>query len=317
VFVSSTFYDLRQIRADLELFVREMGYEPVLHERGGVAYGSLEKLEEYAYREVDLTDMLVSIVGSRYGTESQHGGRSISQEELKRALALGVQVYIFVQQGVLTEFETYKANKEVRGVEWRYVDDVRIYEHLESLYALPNNNPIQVFETAVDITSFLKRQWASLFHRFLREQAKSREIGALDELQATVTALDRVVEFFAAKTGDSESAVAGLLSASHPFFARLRALLGVRYPLYLRTLGEVNRWLVDAQDFRSVAKGSWDAPDEREWWREDQYLKIALRIFDKEGRLREFGADEWDDDWVTVNRFSGSVAGLEASEGPS
>jgi len=34
VFVSSTFYDLKQIRADLEHFIREMGYDAVLHERG-------------------------------------------------------------------------------------------------------------------------------------------------------------------------------------------------------------------------------------------------------------------------------------------
>jgi hypothetical protein len=32
IFVSSTFYDLRQIRSDLERFIKEIGYEPVLNE---------------------------------------------------------------------------------------------------------------------------------------------------------------------------------------------------------------------------------------------------------------------------------------------
>jgi hypothetical protein len=32
VFISSTFYDLRHVRADLERFIKDMGYEPVLSE---------------------------------------------------------------------------------------------------------------------------------------------------------------------------------------------------------------------------------------------------------------------------------------------
>ena len=47
VFISSTFYDLRHVRADLEAFIRDMGYDPVLHERGAVPYGSDQALEEY------------------------------------------------------------------------------------------------------------------------------------------------------------------------------------------------------------------------------------------------------------------------------
>ena len=46
VFVSSTFYDLKYIRQDLEYFIKEMGYDPILNERGTIAYGSAERLEE-------------------------------------------------------------------------------------------------------------------------------------------------------------------------------------------------------------------------------------------------------------------------------
>lgn len=35
VFVSSTFYDLHHVRNDLFNFLSSMGYEPVLHEKGG------------------------------------------------------------------------------------------------------------------------------------------------------------------------------------------------------------------------------------------------------------------------------------------
>jgi hypothetical protein len=303
VFISSTFYDLRQIRADLEFFIREMGYEPVLHERGGVPYGSSEKLEEYAYKEVDLADLLVSIVGSRFGSQSQHENRSISQEELKRALDNDVQVYIFVEHAVLTEFETYKVNKALEGIEWRFVDDVRVYEYLEGIFALTNNNVVQGFETAADITTFLKRQWAGLFHRFLQDQAKFREINALDEMQATVATLDRIVQFLTAERSDQAEALADILSANHPLFARLRSLLKVRYPLFFRNINELHRWLVDAQAFQSLDKEIWDDDEHREWYRPAQYLKIKLSIFDDEGRLRPIPQEDWDDEWVTLNKL--------------
>ena len=95
VFISSTFYDLRHVRADLERFIREMGYEPVLNERGNIPYGRDEKIEEYCYREIELADILIAIIGGRYGSGSEHQPYSISQMELKTALKLGKQVYVF------------------------------------------------------------------------------------------------------------------------------------------------------------------------------------------------------------------------------
>ncbi len=44
VFISSTFYDLVQLREDIARFITDMGYEPVRHEAGDVAYGSRRAL---------------------------------------------------------------------------------------------------------------------------------------------------------------------------------------------------------------------------------------------------------------------------------
>jgi hypothetical protein len=45
IFVSSTFYDLRYVRNDIERFIRDLGYEAVLNERGQVPYGKHESLD--------------------------------------------------------------------------------------------------------------------------------------------------------------------------------------------------------------------------------------------------------------------------------
>jgi len=169
IFLSSTFYDLKQVRADLERFIREhLGYEPVLNEEGHIPYGAQDKLEEYCYKEVGLCDIFVAIVGGRFGSSSQHDPYSVTQMEIKTALKQGRQVYVFIEKSVYSEYQTYLVNKSATSIQYRFVDDVRIYKFIEEILQLPNNNPVHPFETPENIPYFLKEQWAGLFQRILK-----------------------------------------------------------------------------------------------------------------------------------------------------
>lgn len=95
VFISSTFYDLRQVRQDLDQFIMSLGYEPIRNEEGDIPYGKDAELEKYCYDEIKNCDILVSIIGGRLGSESVIGPYSISQIELKTALKENKQIYIF------------------------------------------------------------------------------------------------------------------------------------------------------------------------------------------------------------------------------
>jgi hypothetical protein len=169
VFVSSTYYDLRTVRDDLDRFIREIGYEPVRHERGHISYGREESPEAYAYREIDFCDIVVCVVGGRFGTTSSDGSSSITQKELKSAVERGKQVYIFVEDSVHYEHRHFQANKSVNGVRYSAVDDVKIHEFLEEVYALPKGNPVFSFSVSADITRVLREQWAGMFQRLLSE----------------------------------------------------------------------------------------------------------------------------------------------------
>jgi hypothetical protein len=195
VFISSTFYDLKQVRSDLELFVKEMGYDAVLHERGAIPYGSTEKLEEYCYREIPQVEMLVSIIGGRFGSQSDHHAYSISQMELKTAYDLGIQVFIFVEAAVLNEYQTYLKNKDVAGVAFNYVDDPRVYRFLEEVHGFPNNNPITAFGSAQDIVVFLREQWAGMVQRFLKNQERQKEVQIIKDVQANAQTLNQLVTY--------------------------------------------------------------------------------------------------------------------------
>ena len=68
IFVSSTYYDLKHVRSSLELFIESLGYEPVLSEKGDIAYTPEQALDESCYREASSADIFVLIVGGRYGS---------------------------------------------------------------------------------------------------------------------------------------------------------------------------------------------------------------------------------------------------------
>ena len=157
VFVSSTYYDQRHVRADLEIFIKEMGYEPVLSESGHVPYGKEDKPEEYCYKEIGNVDILVAIVGGRYGSPSaSNPTHSISQIELKTAHELGKPIYIFIDRNVNNEYSTYLLNKDNSDVQYGSVDDLMVFKFMEEIKELPFNNPITSFETSADIIRYLR-----------------------------------------------------------------------------------------------------------------------------------------------------------------
>ena len=127
IFLSSTFYDLRQVRSDLDAFIRDMGYVPIRNEGGDIPYGINETLEEFCYREIDRCDVLVSIIGGRYGHQSKkEKDYTISQLELKTALSLRKQVYIFVEKGVWYEFESFRSCPDEKRINFyaSHADDL-------------------------------------------------------------------------------------------------------------------------------------------------------------------------------------------------
>jgi|ERR1035441_8085999 hypothetical protein len=308
VFVSSTFYDLKQIRTDLERFIRDLGYDPVLHERGSVPYGNKEKLEEYCYREIRQVELLVSIVGSRFGSQSDHKPYSISQQELKTAYELGTQVFIFVEATVLGEYQTYLKNKDATETAFKYahVDDVRVYRFLEEVHGLPNNNPITPFSSVQDIIAFLREQWAGMFQRFLQNEERQKEVQILKDLQANMQTLNQLVTYLTKEKQNSDQAIRDILTANHPAFAELRKLLDVPYRVFFTNRAEFSVWLSN-RNYKRVDVEQWDDPSIEEYiWSKtapNKLLKISDHVFDAEGNLAIYTPQQWNSGWITHEEY--------------
>ena len=302
VFVSSTFYDLKQVRAELERFIREMGYDPVLNERGSIPYGSDDALETYCYQEVNLCDIVIAVVGGRYGSASVLQDASISQVELKTAHKLHKQVYVFVERHVLAEYQTYQLNRDSEVIKYRHVDNIKVFRFLDELALLPSNNTTHQFELASDITAFLREQWAGLFQRLLQVQANDGQLRAATSIESSAKTLDELVRYLVDRQEDEF--IDRVVLANHPVFARMRSIFGVGHPLTFHSLDEL-RSLLRAYGYHTVDADFWGVPDSSDYvfrrntkGGNELVLRVSCKLFDAEGRIRTLGPGEWTDEMV-------------------
>lgn len=303
IFVSSTYYDLKHIRSDIERFIKDQGFDPILNERGHIPYGNKEKLEEYCYKEINLCDILVAVVGGRFGSESKDEDYSISNLELKTAIDKGKQVYIFVEDAVQAEYRTYEANKENPETNYASVDDVRVYTFLEEVYSLPINNQIKGFGSFADISSYLKLQWAGLFQSLLHENARRQEVDLVADLKDTSSTLKSLVNYLVAEKGKGDQAVKNILMNNHSAFDTIKRLLKIPYRVFFENHDELTA-LLNVRQFEAedmIFGDDWSIKDHMSWKRNGSkiYLRVSNEIFE-DGILKAYTPGEWNPQWIRI-----------------
>lgn len=204
VFVSSTYYDLKHIRASLDLFIESLGYEPVLSEKGDIAYTHDRPLDESCYREAENADLFVLIIGGRYGSEASAESKkptksffdryeSITKKEYESAVTRDIPIYILIESGAYTEYQTFLRNKDNVDIRYAHVDSVNVFHLIEEILSRPRNNPVRSFERFSEIEDWLRDQWAGVFRELLNKQSQQQqlvalttEIGQLKEINETL-----------------------------------------------------------------------------------------------------------------------------------
>lgn len=308
VFISSTFYDLRQVRADIDIFLEKIGYESIRNEEGDIPYGRDDTLEEYCYQEIKSVDILVSIIGGRFGSESKRDNSSISQIELRTALKERKQVYIFIDKNVIAEYETYLLNKDTEGMKYRYVDDIRIYKFIEEIRGLSSNNNIKGFEASADITSYLKEQLAGLFQRLLEDQIRVREVSLINNLEKTAQTLNKLVTFLSEENKGKEDEINKILMMNHPLVNSIRGKLKIEYNFYIEALADLTKLLI-ARGYHDTSNLPWLQSDVDGYYEFDnanarKRIRLHDSLFDSDGKLKYIKAIDWNDSWVILEDIS-------------
>lgn len=202
VFVSSTYIDLKHARRHLEAFIKQMGYESVLFESGDITFHHDQFIDSSCYAEIDTCHLLILIIGGKYGTPSSEVTtkeittnehiefyNSITTNEYLAAREKNIPIFIFVEKGVLSEYQTFKKNRKNESIIYAHVDNVNIFKLLDDIITQRTNNFVRPFESFDDITSWLKDQWAGMFADFLSR--KSIDVN-LTSLQQQVSELNEI-----------------------------------------------------------------------------------------------------------------------------
>ncbi|TKB97298.1 DUF4062 domain-containing protein [Pedobacter cryotolerans] len=305
VFLSSTFFDLQQVRADIERFIKEQGFEAVLNEQGNIPYGKETKLEDYCYNEINNVDILVAIIGGRFGSASKTSPDSISQTELKTAYELNKQVYIFIDKGVYSEYRFYLSNKGNENINYTYADNIKIHEFIEFVEGLPHNNTIHPFETSMDIVNFLKEQWAGLFQRFLQEQTRVKEINIIKGVEDTAKTLNQLVKFLTEEKRDKDNAINEILLSGHPAMLEVKSLLKIPFRVYFTSWEELDS-LLRAFGYRAE-EDPLPFEEDFNWYSEKYNVKTTLSVKSHlfvDNKLRVLTKDEWKSDYISLHIFS-------------
>lgn len=240
VFVSSTYYDLKPVRANIRNFIESLGYEPIMHERAEVAYTQDKTLEESCYNAVEGADIVVCIIGDRFGTQSTESHLSITMKEVETAIKRKKKVYIFIASEIYAENRTYEVNKDTGVFKSAFVNNLKIHEFISHLSSNVRNHPIVPFDSIDDIIFNLKTQFAGLFQSLLLQDASMTEAKTAYDLQYSVDYMKKILEDFEQQKEE--------------FFNRFRCTHLITYLTLTRLkqhLGLENA-TISASDFNSV-----------------------------------------------------------------
>ncbi|MBX7245715.1 MAG: DUF4062 domain-containing protein [Candidatus Sumerlaeaceae bacterium] len=159
VFVSSTFYDLKQVRKDLsEFLMGELGYEALLFENPEFPIDpgktTIQNCTDIASEDADI---LILIVGLKYGSLDPKTKLSVTRLEFEAARARGVPVYIYVDQQLHTMLPVWKQNPSLKldGI----VDNSQVFEFVAEV-ADKHKLWITPFSSAQDLIGAIRAQFA-------------------------------------------------------------------------------------------------------------------------------------------------------------
>lgn len=161
VFVSSTCYDLKQIREDIKNFIEDnYSFEAMLSEFDSFPVSPCVGTFENCLNNVDkYADIFILIIGTTYGHVTD-AGKSITNLEYLHAKAKGIPIYVFISSKLRDNLPLWKANPT--GDFSSIVDNQKIFEFVSEIYD-ESEQWVYTYNSFRDIRMVLTNQLRQIF----------------------------------------------------------------------------------------------------------------------------------------------------------
>jgi hypothetical protein len=161
IFISSTIADLQYLRDGLRDAVNDLRYHPVMSEHGEVGYLRPTTAADACYRTVEQCQMVVLIIGKRYGSIGSDG-LSVTHKEYRAAQLSQIPTITFVEPQVLHYKDVFdSAPSAAIWNDFTRMDNPKnTFEFLEEIARSETYNAIIPFTSAADAKEKLKLQLA-------------------------------------------------------------------------------------------------------------------------------------------------------------
>ncbi|HAW50120.1 TPA: hypothetical protein DCX16_04135 [bacterium] len=162
VFISSTCFDLKDLRAELAVVLEEWGYTPLWSESPNFPKESGLHAHDICLEVVKECDIYLLIIDKKYGSiyagnKYPRKGINITQYEAEIAFEKNTKVCTFVRDEVWNERLTYKENLSAgTKIRLHHADDPKIFDFIDFIAQQPKDNWIETFRDSVELKEKLK-----------------------------------------------------------------------------------------------------------------------------------------------------------------
>lgn len=247
IFVSSTCYDLQEIRFQLRNFISDFGYDAVMSEFDDIFYGYDKHVQDSCLDEISKCQLFVLVIGNNYGSFYHQENQevkipdSVTLREFRKALETKIPKHIFVNKYVDYDYKNYKRaldKENLKHFQENNVPDDKtsevkaqikkdfdktfffpfesykyVFYFLEIVYEQKANNAINTFETFIDVKESLRKQWAGFMYESLTRKDKNAT-SVIQSLEVKINKIEKSLsKLIESKTVDDENKLSFDLTA--------------------------------------------------------------------------------------------------------
>jgi len=230
VFISSTCYDLQEIRFQLRSFVEDFGFIPVMSEFGDIFYDYQKHTQDACKDEIEKSQLFLLIIGNNYGSiyykqkEIAKNPDSVTLQEYKKAIEVDIYKHIFINKFVDYDYKNYQKalnkfisnNIEKQELDESKIDDTIltlknefkskypfpqdsykfIFNFMDVIYSLKTNNAIITYESFEDIKESLRKQWAGFMYDAITK-SKTVSVNLVEKIGEKIERVENQIKLLA------------------------------------------------------------------------------------------------------------------------